>query len=158
MNRLTGVAELLDGPLDDPAALEANLRDLARINRLAGGTSLSQRAIAALGEVSSMLDVGTGGADIPMSLLAPAAAAGRTLSIAATDSRDEVLLAARRVRPSIERMQGLELGIADGRSLPYPDASFDVAHASLVMHHLEPADAVAFLRELRRVARKGVVI
>jgi hypothetical protein len=49
MDRLTGVAELLDGPLDDPAALEANLRDLARINRLTGGTRLSERAIGSLG-------------------------------------------------------------------------------------------------------------
>ena len=49
MKRLTGVAELLDGPLDDPATLAANLRDLARINRLTGGTRLSERAIAALG-------------------------------------------------------------------------------------------------------------
>ena len=47
---------------------------------------------------------------------------------------------------------------ADGRSLPYSDASFDVAHASLVLHHLEPADVVALLREMNRVSRRGIVV
>ena len=158
MDRLTGVAELLDGPLDDPAALDANLRDLARINRLTGGTRLSVQAVAALGDVTSILDVGTGAADIPMTLLARARAAGRTLSITATDSRPEILAAARRVRPAVGRTVGLELAVADGRGLPYPDGAFDVAHASMVVHHLAPDEVVAFLHELRRVARAGIVV
>lgn len=158
MDRVTGIEELLDGPLDDPPALESNLRDLARINRLTGGTNLSVRAIAALGDPTTILDVGTGGADIPLTLLALAARSRRPLSITATDSRAEVLAAARRARPAIERTPGLDLAIADGRGLPFPDASFDVAHASLVIHHLDPDDAIAFLRELRRVARDGIVV
>jgi SAM-dependent methyltransferase len=164
MDRLTAVAELLDGPLDDPAALEANLRDLARINRLTGGIRLSERAIGALdglgglGDVATILDVGTGAADIPLALLARARVTGRPLSITATDSRPEILAAARRARPAIDRTAGLEMAIADGRALPYPDAAFDVAHASLVLHHLAPDEAVAFLRELRRVARHGIVV
>jgi ubiquinone/menaquinone biosynthesis C-methylase UbiE len=105
-----------------------------------------------------MLDVGTGGADIPMILLARAASRGRRLAITATDSRPEVLAAAERARPAIARTVGLELAVADGRRLPYPDGTFDVAHASMVIHHLDPDDAVAFLRELRRVARDGVVV
>jgi SAM-dependent methyltransferase len=162
MNRLTGVAEFLDGPLDDPAALEANLRDLARINRLTGGTRLSERALAALddgsGPVETVLDVGTGGADIPMTFLARARATGRPLVVTASDSRPEILAAARRARPAIDRTAGLELAIADGRILAFPDGAFDVAHASLVLHHLEPDEAVAFLGELRRVARRGIVV
>ena len=164
MDRLTGVAELLDGPLDDPAALEANLRDLARINRLTGGTRLSERAIGAIrasgasGDVATILDVGTGAADIPLAILARARAEGRPLAITATDSRPEILTAARRAQPAIDRTAGLELAIADGRALPYPDGAFDVAHASLVLHHLAPDEAIAFLRELRRVARRGIVV
>ena len=158
MDRLTGVAELLDGPLDDPAALVANLRDLARLNRVSGGAGLSRRAIAALGEATTILDVGTGGADIPIALLAAARAAGQPLTVTAVDSREEVLAAARVARPAIERVAGLELALADGRSLPWADGAFDVAHASLVVHHLEPDEAVTFLRELRRVARAGVVV
>ncbi|MDQ3127514.1 MAG: methyltransferase domain-containing protein [Chloroflexota bacterium] len=158
MDRLTGVAELLDGPLDDPAALVANLRDLARLNRVSGGIGLSRRAVAALGDPATILDVGTGGADIPIALLVAAAHEGRRLAVTATDSRPEVLAAARVARPAIDRIAGLALEIADGRGLPYPDAAFDVAHASLVIHHLEPDEVVAFLRELRRVARTGIVV
>jgi ubiquinone/menaquinone biosynthesis C-methylase UbiE len=158
MDRLSGAAELLDGPFDDPTALVANLRDLTRINRLTGGAALSVRAVAGLGGAATILDVGTGAADIPLTLLARAGSAGRALAVTATDSRREVLDAARRAQPAIDRTRGLELALADGRRLPYPDGSFDIAHASLVLHHLEPADAVAFLGELRRVARNGIVV
>jgi ubiquinone/menaquinone biosynthesis C-methylase UbiE len=47
---------------------------------------------------------------------------------------------------------------ADVRAIPLPDASVDVAHASLLVHHLDPPDVVRALRELRRVARRGVVV
>ena len=173
MDRLTGVAELLDGPLDDEAALVGNLRDLARINRLTGGTSLSRLAIAELaarrhpepnpaGRVDlSLVDVGTGGADIPLDLLIRPAAGRATpavRSIVACDSRAEVLSAALVANPALHAVAGLTLTVADGRALPWRDASFDIAHASLVIHHLDPTDAVAFLRELRRVARRGIVV
>ena len=158
MNRLTDVAELLDGPLDDETALVANLRDLSRLNRWTGGTALSVAAVRTLGPIASLIDVGTGAADIPIALIADAQGLGRQLHVTATDSRPEVLAAARRASPTLATTDGLVLEIADGRSLPYPDASFDVAHASLVVHHLDPVAAVACLRELRRVARRGVVV
>jgi ubiquinone/menaquinone biosynthesis C-methylase UbiE len=158
MDRLTGTPELLDGPLDDPVALDGNLRDLARLNRITGGTMLSARAIDALGTARTILDVGTGGADIPMTLLARARRHHERLEVTATDGRPEVLDAARRVRPAITRAVGLRLEVADGCALPYPSAAFDVVHASLVTHHLEPAEVVTFLGELRRVARSGIVV
>ena len=159
MNRLTGVEELLDGPLDDRAALRANLRDLRRINWLTGGASLSVRATRDLvPDGGSVLDVGTGGADIPVRLITDARRRGVTLEVTATDSRQEVLEAALAVRPELEHVPGLTIGLADGRRLPWPDGTFDVAHASMVIHHLESADAVAFIRELRRVAGRGIVV
>ena len=48
----------------------------------------------------------------------------------------------RRGRPAIAATPGLELHVGDGRSLPYADGSFDVAHASMVLHHLPPDEAV----------------
>ena len=38
------------------------------------------------------------------------------------------------------------------------DGEFDVAHSSLVLHHLDGDDARRLLRELARVARLGVVV
>jgi ubiquinone/menaquinone biosynthesis C-methylase UbiE len=161
VKRLAQAQELLDGPLDDAAVLHRNLRDLRRANRLTGGVLLSRMAIEALAPgdgAITLLDVGTGGADIPVALLADARRRGRAMAITATDTRPEVLDAARTARPVITRVAGLTLEVADGRHLPYPDRSFDIAHTSLVLHHLEPGDAVALLRELRRVARRGVVV
>src|SRR6266576_4906782 len=96
--------ELLDGPLDDPTALRGNLRDLRRINRWLGGASLSAVAIDALAAHRmelTLLDVGTGGADIPVALLDRANARSRRLSIVAIDSRPEVLAEAARATPGL---------------------------------------------------------
>jgi len=158
VDRATHAPELLDGPLDDQAALVANLRDLGRLNWLTGGAALSRRAIAALGDTTRLLDVGTGGADIPLSLLRAARRRGRAVSVTATDSRPEVLAAAHVAHPEIATTPGLSLALADGLGLPYPDASFDVVHASMVLHHLEAPEVVAFVREMRRVASRGIVV
>ncbi len=161
MRRSVDVEELLDGPLDDPAALRGNLRDLERVNRWLGGVRLSARAIDVLAgdrETLTVVDIGTGAADIPVALLARAARNGRRLRVTGVDSRPEVLLAAVARQPRLGVTPGLELHVGDGRSLPFPDGSFDIAHASLLLHHLEPAPAVALLREMGRVARRGIVV
>lgn len=164
MQRLAGAHELLDGPLDDVDELAGNLRDLGRVNRWLFGSSLSIRAVDALlggtdpAVRARIVDVGTGAADIPLALLAHAERAGRTLEVVGVDSRAEVIEAARRLEPGLADRAGLSLVVSDGRSLPFDDRSFDLAHTSLVLHHLEPDDAVALLRELRRVSTLGVVI
>jgi ubiquinone/menaquinone biosynthesis C-methylase UbiE len=161
MERCTDAAELLDGPLDDPSTLTANLRDLRRVNRWLGGVSLTAPAIDALAahrDELTILDVGTGGADIPLALIERAARRSRRVSIVAIDSRPEVLAAAVRASPAVGATDGLELHVGDGRSLPYPDRSFDVVHASMVLHHLPEDGSVALLREMARVARLGVVV
>jgi ubiquinone/menaquinone biosynthesis C-methylase UbiE len=159
--RAANAPELLDGHLDDPSTLRDNLRDMARANGFTGGRLLSVRSVACLtaGLASvRVLDVGTGAADIPVALLADASRRGQRLTVTATDSRPEVIAAARAARPGLDQVEGLTLEVADGRSLPYSDGAFDVAHASLVLHHLEPDQATRFLRELNRVARRGIVV
>ena len=161
MKRCTDAVELLDGPLDDPVALTGNLRDLRRINRYLGGVDLSAAAIDALAAhlgAVTLLDVGTGGADIPLALIERARARDRRLVVVALDSRPEVLAAAVLATPALATEAGLELHVGDGRRLPYADRSFDVAHASLLLHHLTPDEATAVLAEMARVARLGVVV
>jgi ubiquinone/menaquinone biosynthesis C-methylase UbiE len=161
MDRLTDATELLDGTLDDPATLAGNLRDLRRVNHRLGGVALSAAAIDALAAHRpqlSLLDVGTGGADIPLALLERASARGRRWSVVGLDSRPEVLAAAVLARPELAVTDGLELHVGDGTSLPYPDGSFDVVHCSLVVHHCTPDEAVTLFREMARVARLGIVV
>jgi SAM-dependent methyltransferase len=151
LSRRSAELELLDLGVLPPAQLATNLDDLARLNRLPGGAAASADAIALLldGAGGRVLDVGTGRADIPLRL------AARGWSVVALDSDPEVLAIARRAAaadPAVEMVAG------DGRSLPFPDAAFDVAHCSLLIHHLDRGEAVALLREMRRVARRGVVV
>jgi SAM-dependent methyltransferase len=170
MERLGASPELLDGDLADTEALAGNLRDLARINRWLGGVALSRAAIEALVESGlidgragdsrdpvRVLDIGTGGADIPAALLDAWPRDRPPLVVTAIDSRPEVIEAAREASPRRQR-PGLELALGDGLALAYPESSFDIVHASLVLHHLDPDDARRLLREMARVSRFGVVV
>jgi len=144
--------ELLDGGSLSLPEIEQNLADLARLNRLPGGTSASVDGIRRLigsGSDGRILDVGTGCGDMPRAF------AERGWRTSGLDVNADVLLVARRetaAEPLVEIVAG------DGRSLPFDDDSFDVAHASLFIHHFEPAEAVTVLTELGRVARRGVVV
>jgi SAM-dependent methyltransferase len=167
MRRLAAAHEHLDGQLGDREVLAGNLRDLGRVNRIFGGSALSIRAIRRLveaapstrahREVLGILDVGTGAADIPTALIR-ARGPWRELALMAVDSRSEVIEAAIALAPELQTTPGLEVAVADGLALPFADRAFDVAHSSMVLHHLEPDDAVRFLAELSRVAGIGIVI
>ncbi|HEX2883035.1 MAG TPA: methyltransferase domain-containing protein [Candidatus Limnocylindria bacterium] len=151
-DRLDGV-ELLDGGTLSDDEVEANLADLARLNGLPGGTAASLAAIGRLvgpDRQPSVLDVGTGGAD------QPSAFARRGWRVVAVDANPAVLRVAEQ-RVSAAGTE-LELVHADALSLPFADGAFDVAHASLLLHHLAPTDALRALAELRRVSRVGVVV
>ncbi len=144
--------ELLDGDQLSTTEVARNLADLARLNRLPGGTGASIAAIRHLldGDATArILDAGTGRGDMPVGF------ARSRWETSALDTHPEVLAIARRSTATEQRIQIIE---GDVRSLPFADDSFDVSHCSLLMHHLDPGEAVAVLRELRRVARRGVVI
>lgn len=145
--------ELLDGTDVDPAELRRNLREMAMLNRLPGGVGASVRAVGRLlnGDASgTVLDAGTGSGDFARHLRRR-----HPGPIVLADSSPDVLAIARR---NVGRMVELQTVEADVRALPLADASVSVAHASLLMHHLQPSDAVRALTELRRVARRGVVV
>ena len=161
MKRLAGTPELMDGPLDH-AVLPGNLRDLTRVNRWLGGTRLSLMAVTRLLATAApvtcvrLLDVGTGAADIPVALIERSARQGLTLTVTATDERQEMLdIAGQRVGPRPDLTLQLTGG---GSQLPFPNASVDIAHCSLLLHHLEPEEATDLLREMARVSRRGVIV
>jgi hypothetical protein len=162
MDRLADSTELLDGPLDDAVALAANLRDLRWINRHLGGVKLSQRALDTLvgsrAGPLTLLDVGTGAADIPAALQAAEARRGRELEVIALDSRPEVVAAALAVCPELASRAGFRILVGDGRSLSGADGSQDIVHASLLLHHLAPDEAIVLLGEMGRVAEIGIIV
>ena len=153
LDRRAEARELLDGDTLGSADLRANLREMAMLNRLPGGSGASVAALRHLtaSDAPVILDVGTGGGDFPRRIrrVLPNA------MVIGTDASAAVLAVARSwtpVGPCLELVQ------ADAMALPMADGSVDVAHASLLLHHLAPAEAVAAMREMRRVARAGVVV
>jgi ubiquinone/menaquinone biosynthesis C-methylase UbiE len=155
VKRNAGTPELLDGPID-PSLLAGNLDDLARFNR--HGSELSWALLRRLepsATTVSLLDVGTGGADVPRYLLHQAEASGLDLAVTATDVRPEIVEEAKRRSTGVAKLHIVQ---ATAESLDFADDTFDVVHSSLLMHHLEPQAAVALLREMRRVARRGVIV
>lgn len=150
--RRADLTESLDGGVPEPAELERNLDDLARLGRLPGGVSASLAAIRRLlpgGADPSIVDVGAGRGDMALGF------ARRGWRTVAVDTHMQVLAAA---RVATEREPHVQVVEADGRSLPYPDDAFDVSHCSLLLHHLDPGDAVVLLSEMARVAGQGVVV
>lgn len=145
-------AELLDGGCLSLPEIERNLADLGRLNRLPGGVGASIDGVRHLLEGQAdvrVLDAGTGSGDLPIAF------ARQGWATTALDRNPDVLLVARRetaAEPLVEVVEG------DVRSLPFADDAFDVSHCSLLIHHLDPGEVVAALRELARVARHGVVV
>ena len=146
--------EVLDDPGADPALVRAELRDLILLNRWFGGTRAVIGALLPLlpasGGSCTLLDVGTGSGDIPRAV---ARAAHRRGVAVTAIGLDRSPLAAR-----VAVTTGLPTVVSDGSSLPLASHSVDFVIASQVLHHLEPAVATRWIRELDRVARRAVVI
>ena len=153
LNARSTAHELLDAEHLDLLELRRNLREMAMLNRLPGGMGASVRAVERLlGEQTeaTVLDVGTGSGDFVRRLRRR-----RHVEVIASDLRPEVLEIAARNLAGTNHVSLLK---ADARAIPLADGEVDIAHASLLMHHFDPDDAIAALAEMRRVSRLGVVI
>jgi len=151
--------EMLDGDDFTDAELLGNLADLRRINHWLGGVWLTLNGLdrlaqgVAAGSPLTILDVATGGADIPQSMRRWALRRGFDAEIVASDLSPRILRAVDGAARA-----GLDFVVADARRLPLSDRSVDIATTSLSLHHFQPAEAVEVLTEMRRVARHGVVV
>jgi ubiquinone/menaquinone biosynthesis C-methylase UbiE len=144
----------MDEPVADAGELEANLRDIAFANARLGGTAPVVRALSRLG-AHRVLDVGSGAGDVALALVRDGARRGVQVHVTCLDSSEQMLAIARRATASDP---ALSFVCADGGSLPYADAEFDVVTCTLALHHFDPDGARALLRELRRVARLSPVV
>ena len=152
LSRRSDRRELLDTGRVVGAALRTNLADLARLNRLPGGAHASTQAVARRAGARhelTVLDVGTGAGDLPLAF------AARGWSVIGLEADPDVAAVASTITGGTDRVR---IVTGDATALPFDDASVDVAHASLLLHHLDPAMAARALAEMARVARLGVVI
>jgi len=154
-------SELLDAPALDAALLRESLRDIGRLSRLAGATSSLVGALRRLmrrhgvTHYVSILDAGTGGADIPRAIVRWAKRSGVRPFVLACDRHPQVVGAAREFCAGVPEIAVVE---ADVTELPYADGLFDYAICSLLLHHLDEEQATRALRKLRAVARRGVLV
>ena len=162
--RETERRELLD---DAPASasLAGNLADLRRANQWFGGRVLARRylqprlrALPPQRRVT-LLDIGTGGADLPTAFLGWADknehhgwAVGLDPSAGVIETTAAWLDINAGVPTALSLVQG------DGRALPFAAQSFDFVLCALTAHHLDAPGVVALLREMGRVARRAVVV
>jgi SAM-dependent methyltransferase len=154
------VPEIMDRPRNDVALLRADLQVLESINRFLGGHE------AALGYVDlflqarptgplTILDLATGGADTPRTIVQWARGQGVSIAITAVDRNPEIL---RIAREQCAELPEIHIEQHDLLALPYPDESFDFVLCSLALHHFAEADVVAILRRIHDIARIGYVV
>jgi SAM-dependent methyltransferase len=157
--------ELLDLGQGSPRDVAENLAEMQRINDWLGGTRaltrhLYPRLLASSSAVPhrplTVIDLGTGGASLPLMLTRWARRQGIDLRILAVDwSHRNLSTAAGEVRGAahIQRVQ------ADAAHLPLAhSAPVDVVISSLLMHHLEPDMLVRVLREAYALAGQALIM
>ncbi|MBW3612904.1 MAG: methyltransferase domain-containing protein [Chloroflexi bacterium] len=152
LSRRSDSPELLDTGSVVGRELRTNLADLARLNRLPGGAGASVDAIRRLAGTRrdvTVLDVGSGAGDLPLAF------AARGWRVVGLEGDPAVAAVASAITDGVDRVR---IVTGDAMALPFDDASVDVAHSSLLLHHLDPARAVRALTQMARVARLGVVI
>ncbi|MBI1870887.1 MAG: methyltransferase domain-containing protein [Chlamydiae bacterium] len=140
--------------------VEGSLKDLRWINRYLGGyktilknieEQVRKRKIKEL----SILDIATGSGDIPIEMVLWARKQGITTSIKAIDKNPQM----------IEIAQGRSISypeisyeVGNVFNLPYQDETFDFCTTSLFLHHLGSKDWLPFLREMLRLAKRAVLV
>jgi len=155
--------ELLDRPGAPSPELAESLADIGRLNRLGPTRSLLDRVAPFLDRFRQeghrrpfrVLDIGTGGADIPVALAGWARARGCPVTVVALDAQPEILAC---VAPSARRLAEIRLVAGDARHLPIRPHGVDLALCSLTLHHLPESGVVTLLRLMAETARLGFVV
>jgi ubiquinone/menaquinone biosynthesis C-methylase UbiE len=155
--------ELLD-QLDAPSAeLAESLADIGRLNGL-GPTRTLLGHLAPFHDRFQreghsrpfrVLDLGTGGADVPVAVVHWARARGARVSVLGMDVQPEVLAC---VAPAARALPEVRLLAGDALHPPIRAAGVDVVLCSLTLHHLPEECVVALLRLMAGIARQGFVV
>jgi ubiquinone/menaquinone biosynthesis C-methylase UbiE len=127
--------------------VRASLGDLRRVNRWLGGRrGILPAARPHLRPGGRLLDVGCGSADIPAFVKSRVPAPVLAVGV------DVKLLHVREAAPEVRVV------VADARSLPFSERTFDVVTASHFLHHFDGEDLLAVVRGLLRLARGVLVV
>lgn len=145
--------ELLDSDTGTPKEVADSLLDLRWFNRWFGGISTSRELIQTVVEQTgkkdiSILEVAAGEGFIPQLLQAEFEQSQVRLRFTLLDR----MISHLPENGSTSKIAG------DALTLPLRDESFDLVSSSLFFHHLDPEQAVRFLKEALRVCRTAVLV
>jgi SAM-dependent methyltransferase len=152
--------EIMDQPGLPPARHEEALRGLARINWLSGSAgilwpNLRRLASEKKGRAVRVLDIATGGGDVPIRLFHRARRAALPMEFTGVDvSPTAIAFARERARL---RNAAVEFHPLDALHEPLP-TGFDVITSSLFLHHLEVPAATDLLRRMGEATQDMVLI
>ncbi len=151
-------AELMDDPALDPGRHRDALKGLARINRWSDSVRIVWKPIRRLAMKTAplrVLDLATGGGDIPIRLWAKAKNDRLQIQFHGCDispiAIDHARQAAGRAGADVEFFQ------ADVLNNDLPDG-FDVITTSLFVHHLDSPQVVMLLQKMAKAAKHLVII
>lgn len=150
----------MDAPTAGTAELEPSLAFIERVNRWLGYTRATIAHLDRLtagwpaGRTLSILDVATGSGDVPRAVCAWADRRGIDVRVVGVDLHPVTLSIARQRTddPRFSLVHG------DALALPVVDSSFDFVLCSMFLHHLDEGAVITALREIDRVARRGVIV
>lgn len=139
---------------------EGCIVELQRVNRWLGDAGALKSSL--LSEIEklnlqnfSVLDVGAGSGELLRVIAGWARRHGRTARLTGLELNAR---SAREIVEASDEFPNIAATRGDAFRLPFADNQFDYAMSSLFTHHFKDADVVAILRELRRVATRGVFV
>src|SRR5712692_6328973 len=143
--------ELMDDPARSTSELRESLIDLERINRFLGAHAIVRGYLDRVlpiwrsrptppGGALLVLDVATGGGDVPAAVVAWGRRRGVLVRVVGVDRHPTV---ARLASIATAPCRAVTVIRADARALPFRDASVDVCLCNLALHHLTPEEGLA---------------
>jgi SAM-dependent methyltransferase len=152
--------ELMDQPGLDQAEHARALIGLRRINRVSQSAAIYWPELRRLaqthpGRLLRVLDLASGGGDVPIALALRAKRSGLRVDFEACDkSSDAMQFASDRAKARSAPVRFFTLDVLED-DIP---VGYDIIISSLFLHHLAEDDAVGLLRRMARGAEQGILI
>lgn len=136
------------------------LKEIAFINRYLGdGRALKQSLLRQIEEQDlhefSVLDVGCGSGELLRMIAKFASASGRKTRLTGIDLNP---ISSETTRYESFQFPEISAVRGDAFHLPFADGTFDYAISSLFFHHLTDEQIPVVLKEMSRVARRGIFV